>query len=167
METTNTQNQTQQVVATKKIKKVKRVLANKSIFFSIFVVIFAAASFFMFCLDKENFLRTKFDAPWLDKIADFFTGTLGINFDVTMMSWISFFIFVIVFFAVFTTLFFRKTFVSKFETNQILKKGQPLSAKQKTLFNVIYYILAALVMAGLILVIFFVVVPLLTAMLAG
>ncbi|MBQ0008924.1 MAG: hypothetical protein KBS97_01440 [Firmicutes bacterium] len=159
METTNTPNSQHKVVATKTVMKTKKVLVSKGVFFSIFVVIFALAAFFMFCLDKENFLRKQFNAKFLNSIADFFSGTLKINFDVTMMTWITFFLFVIVFFAVFTTFFFKKNILQKKEAKQIRKKGEPLSAKQKVTFNVVYFILAGLLMAGLILLILLVLVP--------
>lgn len=159
METTNKPNSQQTAVATRTVKKTRKVVVSKSVFYSIFVVIFAIAAFFMFCLDKENFLRKQFNAKFLDDIANFFTGTMKINFDVTMMTWITFFIFVIVFFAVFTTFFFKKNILQKKEAKQVLKKGEPLSAKQKVVFNVFYFLGAAVLMAGLILVIFFVVVP--------
>lgn len=159
METTNKPNSQQTAVATRTVKKTRKVVVSKSVFYSIFVVIFAIAAFFMFCLDKENFLRKSFNAKFLDDIANFFTGTMKINFDVTMMTWITFFIFIIVFFAVFTTFFFKKNILQKKEAKQVLKKGEPLSAKQKVVFNVFYFLGAAVLMAGLILIIFFVVVP--------
>ena len=62
MENTNTPNTQQTVVATKTVKKVRKVLVSKSVFYSIFIVIFALASFFMFCLDRNNFLRQKMPA---------------------------------------------------------------------------------------------------------
>ena len=106
MENTNNQQTSQTIVTKKTVKKVKRVLANKSIFFSIFIVIFALVGFFLFCMDESNFIRQKM--PALDAVTRFFQG-MGIHFNVSMLTWLIFFIFVVVFFAIFTTLFFRKT----------------------------------------------------------
>ena len=163
MENTNNQNSQQKVIATKTVKKTKRVLVGKGVFYAIFIVTFAVAGFLMLCLDSDNFLRgfteKTTDSAFLIGLSDFlnrFKGVtdlfigMGLSFDIKMITWVVYFVFIALFLVVFTVLMFRKSIYKKRETKHILKKGEPFSSRRKIAFNIVYWSIAAVVAGALV-----------------
>jgi len=128
-----------------KKSKVPKIFKNHAFVLGLLTFLTLVGGAFLFFVDKENAYKRVIglkneDPKWL-------TGMF--NMDVTIVTWLVFAVVAIIVWFVFFTIWFRKSIRNSIDEKRFLKTGQGLTKKGKVIYEVVYWVILALV-AGLI-----------------
>ena len=128
-----------------KKSKVPKIFKNHAFVLVLLTFLTLVGGAFLFFVDKVNAYKGVIglkneDPKWL---------TSMFNMDVTIVTWLVFAVVVIIVWFVFFTLWFRKSIRNSIDEKRFLKTGQGLTKKGKVIYEVVYWVILALV-AGLI-----------------
>lgn len=129
----------------RKIFQLPKLFKNKVLVFVLISVLTLVGGVILFLIDDSNAFRRKLgikdaDVAWLRKI---------FNFDVSIITWLLFAIIMgAIFFTVFT-IFFRKSIKEGVENKRKKKTGQGFSEKGSKIYDVVYWIIFAVVILAI------------------
>ena len=130
----------------RKIFQLPKLFKNKVLVFVLISVLTLVGGVILFLIDDSNAFRGKLgikdaDVAWLRKI---------FNFDVSIITWLLFAIITgAIFFTVFT-IFFRKSIKEGVENKRKKKTGQGFSEKGSKIYDVVYWIIFAVVIGAIV-----------------
>lgn len=129
-----------------KKSKVPKIFKNHAFILVLLTFLTLVGGAFLFFADTENYYRyfvfhiKPEDVAWL-------TGIF--NIDVTIVTWLIFAVVVIVVFFTFFTLWFRKSIRESIDEKRYLKTGHGLTKKGKIIYEVVYWIIFAIVVGAI------------------
>ncbi len=130
----------------RKLFQLPKLFKNKVLVFVLISVLTLIGGVILFLIDDSNAFRGKLgikdaDVAWLRKI---------FNFDVSIITWLLFAIITgAIFFTVFT-IFFRKSIKEGVENKRKKKTGQSFSEKGSKIYDVVYWIIFAVVIGAIV-----------------
>ncbi len=129
----------------RKLLKMPKLFKNKVFVFVILTVLTFLGGLILFLVDENNAYKAKIgikeeNIAWLKNI---------FNIDVDIVTWLLFAIFAGAVFFVFFTLFFRKPIKEKIESSRKKKTGNNFTKKGSKLFDILYWVIFGLIVAGI------------------
>lgn len=123
--------------------KVPKFLKNKFIVFALSFFLFFFGAIVLILLDEMNTYRPKFADGLFEWLK-----TLGLTFDVSMATWLMFFVMFGVFFLVYFILVFYKSGLFKREQRCLIKKNRELTGGEKARYRILFFTISILVVGG-------------------
>ena len=123
--------------------RVPKFLKNRYVIFGLSLFLFLFGAIVLILLDEMNTYRPKF----MDGLYEWLK-TLGLTFDVSMATWVMFFVMFGLFFAFFFILIFYKSGLVKRQNKSLAKRDRELTGGEKARYRIFFFAIVIVVLGA-------------------
>ena len=123
--------------------RIPKIFKNRLFIFGISFLLFILGTILLVLLDSTNTFRPK----WADGIYKWL-ASMNLTFDVSMATWVTFFVVFAIFFLLFFILIFYNDSLERRNRRSIRKYGEEMKAGERVLFSVLFFTISILVIGA-------------------